>query len=285
MCTNQLPPWKNTIMTCRPRPQCPDSPAHAGVFLRSRTKSDLSKLVRHLGRWGAWIWFQCNSKVEQRVSEALTGEMLGSISPRGHGTKLAIKPSRHNDEQLNVVRPRSRTSAFQSRRTCETGMWHMMHLITGFRLTFTASVCRNEIFLLQCLHPALLLCFLFPPSAERATVARLPMFNTLLISIFMASAMSATCLPLISIYGGEAHRCTEICAALRRLREEESPVFRWYFRSYWSLWLSAERLFVGTHLTLVCDFPEGFAAHSRQGVNLLHWALQTWNPQEWDWYQ
>lgn len=34
--------------------------------------------------------------------------------------------------------------------------------------------------------------------------------------------------------------------------------------------VSAERLFVGTHLTLACDFPEGFAAHSRQGVNLLH---------------
>lgn len=37
------------------------------------------------------------------MSGALSGETLGTVSPRGRGTKLAVRPSRHDDEQLNVV--------------------------------------------------------------------------------------------------------------------------------------------------------------------------------------
>lgn len=141
----------------------------------------------------------------------LWGKMLKMISPRGHRTGFTFRQNRRDDDQLNAVKPQSPRSAFQSRRTCETKTRHMMHLITGFWLTFTASVWRNEIFLLQSLLPALVLCFLPPPpSVERATVAWLPAFSTLLISIFIESAMSATCFPLISVYCGEAHRCTEI---------------------------------------------------------------------------
>lgn len=51
---------------------------------------------------------------------------------------------------------------------------------------------------------------LLPPSsaAERVTAAPASAVNSLLTSIFMESAMSATCSPLISVYCGEAHRCT-----------------------------------------------------------------------------
>lgn len=58
------------------------------------------------------------------------------------------------------------------------------------------------------LSPFLTPVLFFSPSVECATVARPAMVNTLFI--LTKSGMSATCSPLISIYCGKFHICTEI---------------------------------------------------------------------------
>lgn len=122
-----------------------------------------------------------------------------------HITALIFRQNRRNDDQLNAVRPESSGSAFQSRRNKEVAHdafdYGFLPDLYRFCVEKWESVSRGLSSWLWCLPPTP------PPSLERETVARPPVFKTLLTSIFIKSGTSATCSPLISIYCGEAHRC------------------------------------------------------------------------------
>ncbi|KAM3615128.1 uncharacterized protein V6R79_023863 [Siganus canaliculatus] len=56
-----------------------------------------------------------------------------------HAAQKEDLPSKQTQqrEQLKAAAAQSSSSAFQSRRTCETRTQHMIRLVPGYRLTFS----------------------------------------------------------------------------------------------------------------------------------------------------
>lgn len=156
---------------------------------RSGTTCRGTELSEAFSEVKCWKWFP-HVATEQGLPSDKTDAMMTSLMLSNH--RAPDQLSSH----VEHVKQRRGTWCIW----LQASDWPLQPLC-GEMKSFSCSLCSQ------------LWCSVFfppPPSVERATVAWLPAFSTLLISIFIESAMSATCFPLISVYCGEAHRCTEI---------------------------------------------------------------------------